>query len=492
MTVDSYRPPSEHGGRAPEPGAAAPPLRGLTGPAAAAHVLRPDALGTGMPVAAAIPWPPSPRTASSRPARTPSTPASRPGCLGVRPFRHRELRGGRSSSSPRPTAGSDDDLGLGVWPPERQASSTSATAAGDMPDGLLRTVVPAAPDAWITALERSGTMSFAEVAQRPPSSPGDGFPLGVRRGDHHGARGRTPVAHVGARSTCPGPAASRGRVLVQPDLGGDAPRLAAAARRGGRAARPGRGGAERFYRGETAAAIARYPRGRGRLSSTMGGLAGSGWVSSHQCGPSSAPARDLGVRLLVPGPGVAPGVQPDLDGVDLVALGHNSPAYLHRLVEAIKLAFADRECVLRRPAAREVPADGLLSRPTRRAPRAHRSASERVARDAAARAIRAARPRVAACRSRRPAAGADALDTILRRGGRRHGNGFSATPSDRPTSTRRSSPASGCVVSGAARRAGSIPGTRASSRRASGRGSRRPGHDLARRQAADAVRHAGR
>ena len=35
---------------------------------------------------------------------------------------------------------------------------------GKIPDGVLRTVVPAAPDAWITALRRHGTMRFADVA----------------------------------------------------------------------------------------------------------------------------------------------------------------------------------------------------------------------------------------------------------------------------------------------------------------------------------------
>ena len=56
MTVDSYRPPSEHGGRAPQPGArAATPPKGLTGPAAATHVLRPDELGTQHSVAAGHP-----------------------------------------------------------------------------------------------------------------------------------------------------------------------------------------------------------------------------------------------------------------------------------------------------------------------------------------------------------------------------------------------------------------------------------------------------
>ena len=31
-----------------------------------------------------------------------------------------------------------------------------------------------------------------------------------------------------------------------------------------------------------------------------------------------------------------------LDGIDLRSLGHNTPAYVHTLVEALKLAFADR------------------------------------------------------------------------------------------------------------------------------------------------------
>src|SRR4029434_9815643 len=34
---------------------------------------------------------------------------------------------------------------------------------GHIPPGLARTVVPAAPDAWCTALERWGTMSFADA-----------------------------------------------------------------------------------------------------------------------------------------------------------------------------------------------------------------------------------------------------------------------------------------------------------------------------------------
>ena len=50
-----------------------------------------------------------------------------------------------------------------------------------------------------------------------------------------------------------------------------------------------------------------------------------------------------------------------LEGFDLVALGHNSPAALHLQVEALKLAFADRERYVGDPDFVDVPFDGLLS-----------------------------------------------------------------------------------------------------------------------------------
>ena len=68
--------------------------------------------------------------------------------------------------------------GLGVWPRAATLEYFRDRCQGDMPDGLLRTVVPAAPDAWITALERFGTLGFAEVAQPAIELARDGFPLG--------------------------------------------------------------------------------------------------------------------------------------------------------------------------------------------------------------------------------------------------------------------------------------------------------------------------
>ena len=50
--------------------------------------------------------------------------------------------------------------GLGPWPKSIDRNHFKAHHGGRIPQGILRTVVPAAPDAWITALERYGTMSF--------------------------------------------------------------------------------------------------------------------------------------------------------------------------------------------------------------------------------------------------------------------------------------------------------------------------------------------
>jgi gamma-glutamyltranspeptidase/glutathione hydrolase len=50
-----------------------------------------------------------------------------------------------------------------------------------------------------------------------------------------------------------------------------------------------------------------------------------------------------------------------LEGTDLAALGHNSADYVHHLAEALKLAFADREAYYGDPAIVDVPLAALIS-----------------------------------------------------------------------------------------------------------------------------------
>jgi gamma-glutamyltranspeptidase / glutathione hydrolase len=67
--------------------------------------------------------------------------------------------------------------GLGTWPAAANAEYFRNRHGGKIPLGVERTVVPAAPDAWITALEHFGTMSFAEVAAPAIRFASQGFPV---------------------------------------------------------------------------------------------------------------------------------------------------------------------------------------------------------------------------------------------------------------------------------------------------------------------------
>ena len=67
--------------------------------------------------------------------------------------------------------------GLGTWPKALDPEFFMREHGGKIPKGVLRTVVPAAPDAWITALRRYGTMSFGEVAAAAIRLAREGFPM---------------------------------------------------------------------------------------------------------------------------------------------------------------------------------------------------------------------------------------------------------------------------------------------------------------------------
>ena len=51
-----------------------------------------------------------------------------------------------------------------------------------------------------------------------------------------------------------------------------------------------------------------------------------------------------------------------LEGFDLHAMGHNSPQYLHTVIEAVKLAFADRDRYYGDPKFSKIPEEILLSK----------------------------------------------------------------------------------------------------------------------------------
>ena len=68
--------------------------------------------------------------------------------------------------------------GLGRFPKAASIDYFGKHHNGDLPEGILRSVVSSAPDAWMTALERYGTMTFEQVITPAIELADRGFPTG--------------------------------------------------------------------------------------------------------------------------------------------------------------------------------------------------------------------------------------------------------------------------------------------------------------------------
>ena len=254
--------------------------------------------------------------------------------------------------------------GLGWWPRAASLDRFVSEFGGHVPTGILRTVVPAAPDAWILALRRYGTMGFGDVAAAAIRYAREGFAmhhvmleyLTAHEEDYRRWPANGEIYLPGGR--LPG----EGERFVQSDLAASIQHMAdeeaASAARAGReagllAAR------DAFYRGDLARAMVRHHEENGgwltmqdlaEYESTLAEpvVVRLGEVEVYTCGPwCQGPALAQMVRLL--------------DGIDLAALGHNRADYVHTVTEAMKLAFADRERHYGDPRFVDVPLDRLLS-----------------------------------------------------------------------------------------------------------------------------------
>ncbi|WP_424810488.1 gamma-glutamyltransferase family protein [Roseococcus sp. YIM B11640] len=250
--------------------------------------------------------------------------------------------------------------GLGHWP----AATDPSSFDGQIPEGLRRTIIPAAPDAWITALRRFGTMRFGEVVQAAIRL-AEGFVcyplLADMIASHEAQYARWPS---NAAIFLPGGRPPRaGEIFVQADLARSlrymADEEAAALGRG--ADREGGLEAARaaFYSGDIARAITRFHEEQG------------GWLTARDMSEYRSPVerapsvRFAGVDVFTCGAWCqGPVLGQALNLLDprvLTEAGHNSPHYLHLLTEALKLAFSDREAFYGDPHFVDVPLEWLLS-----------------------------------------------------------------------------------------------------------------------------------
>src|SRR5262249_16640651 len=226
--------------------------------------------------------------------------------------------------------------GVGPYPRPPRREYFWGRPGAQIPAGLPRTVVPAAPAAWCAALERWGTMSFAEVAAAATEHASRGFAVSAfsayQMGSNVEKYKRWPSSV--ALYLRDGRAYRMGEVLVQSELADTLKRMVAAEKRAGGSRAEGiRAARNEFYRGETAKRIAEFHR------ANDGPLALSGLADfAVEVGPAlrtTFGAYEVAVcGFWCQGPALLQALN-ILDGIDLTALGHNSPKYLHTIVESI-------------------------------------------------------------------------------------------------------------------------------------------------------------
>ena len=215
--------------------------------------------------------------------------------------------------------------------------------------GINSVTVPGAVDGWYTLLEKYGTMSMAEALEPAIYYAEHGFHVSRRIGQDwkrsEGKLAREPSS--AATWLVDGHAPAVGDLFVNPDLANTLKKIAS-------------GGRDTFYRGSLAKALVEYSDSKNGFF-TMEDLADhtSTWVE-----PISTEYKNYTLYELPPnGQGIAALEMLNvLENVDLASFGHNSAEYLHYLIEAKKLAYADLVQWVGDPQAHDLPVAELISK----------------------------------------------------------------------------------------------------------------------------------
>lgn len=215
--------------------------------------------------------------------------------------------------------------------------------------GILSVTVPGALDGWVALLEKYGSMGMSQVLEPAIAYAEGGFPVTeVISGEWREAIEELRafpglVKHYSTNGHGPKP----GQIWANPNLARTLRTIASE----GRAA---------FYEGEIAKAIV-------RCSTEYGGLLEERDLRDHTStwvDPISTTYRGYTLYELPPnGQGLAAIQMLNImEGYDIQSMGPNSPDYLHLLVEAKKLAFADRDRYVLDPEFGDIPLEKLISK----------------------------------------------------------------------------------------------------------------------------------
>jgi gamma-glutamyltranspeptidase/glutathione hydrolase len=231
--------------------------------------------------------------------------------------------------------------------------------------GILPALVPGMVEAALVTLREFGTKSFAQAVE-PALELADGFPIDEQRTSSIQRSLKYIAKWPASREVyMPNGRPPRvGEIFRQPALGRTLRAMVEAEKKAlaGGASREKAIDAVRdyFYRGEIARKIDEF-------SKQNGGLLRYEDMAAFRLAPEAAVSTTFhGYTVYKPGfwsqgPTMIEALN-ILDGFDLGALRLNSAEYIHTLVEALKLAYADRDTYYGDPKFVQVPEDRLISK----------------------------------------------------------------------------------------------------------------------------------
>src|SRR5947207_11179464 len=203
--------------------------------------------------------------------------------------------------------------------------------------GVLSVTVPGVVEGWSELLSKYGSVPMSRVVAPAIEYARNGYPVSeIISGQWKGSERKLASDPVTAATFLPnGHAPAPGEIFANPKLAATLELV-------------GQSGRDAFYKGPIARAIAADMKKRdGLLAERDFAEHTADWVD-----PISTNYRGYDVYELPPNTqGFAVLEMLNiLEGFDVKAMGHDSPEYLHALIEAKRMAFADRAAYLADPA----------------------------------------------------------------------------------------------------------------------------------------------
>jgi gamma-glutamyltranspeptidase/glutathione hydrolase len=252
-----------------------------------------------------------------------------------------------------------------VTVPAEKEAKTSLILKGVIPvAGLMAALVPSLPESSLVALREYGTKSFREVVG-PALEFADGSAIDEQRANSiYLAQGFFKLWPTSMKHFMPeGHVTPPGEIFHQPDLAATIRGMIDAESKALTAGGDRKAGIDAvrdyFYRGAIARKIDEFSRANG-------GLLRYDDLAAFRVVPEEPVAAEFhGARVYKPGfwsqgPAMIETLNM-LSGIDLSGMRPNTTAYIHTLVEALKLAYADRDTYYGDPKFSHIPGEELLS-----------------------------------------------------------------------------------------------------------------------------------